>query len=208
MSDQRSASVPRSSLRWLVALVAVVGTLVALGSFLFPGVVSLVGPDLDGPLGAFATLYPVLGAALAIAALWTLQRTRWAGWRPLGGPDPEAGEAPAAGAGMAEHLRAATAARYLCRTNRSADTIEQRLFEGAVRAVRTERGIDAERAREAVRAGQWTDDRVAAAFLADERGYPLRAWLYGHIDPGGAYQRRVRRTLDAIDATRRPEGDR
>jgi hypothetical protein len=51
-----------------------------------------------------------------------------------------------------------------------------------------------------VAAGTWTDDRVAAAFLGDERspewtfGERLRAWLA----PERETERRVRRTVDAL----------
>lgn len=73
-------------------------------------------------------------------------------------------------------------------------------------AVRTVRTGDADRSRGAVEAalvdGSWTDDRVAAAFLggddAPDVGLPRRlyAWLY----PARAFERRVERTVDAIEA--------
>lgn len=61
--------------------------------------------------------------------------------------------------------------------------------------------IDRERAREAVRAGTWTDDHVAAAFLAGEDGPDaglgarVRLWLVPERERG----RRVERTVRAIE---------
>lgn len=56
-------------------------------------------------------------------------------------------------------------------------------------------------ARAAVRNGEWTDDPVAAAFLADAAAAvdrPLVDLVYGAVDPGGALDRRVRRTASAV----------
>jgi hypothetical protein len=62
-------------------------------------------------------------------------------------------------------------------------------------------GLDRERAREAVRAGTWTRDPVAAAFLAGEGGPEpglgarVRLWLV----PKRERARRVERTVRAIE---------
>ncbi len=61
-----------------------------------------------------------------------------------------------------------------------------------------------DRAREAVRTGTWTDDRVAAAFLAGEDGpdpglgIRVRLWLV----PERERARRVERTVQAIEQLR------
>lgn len=55
--------------------------------------------------------------------------------------------------------------------------------------------------RAAVRNGEWTDDSVAAAFLADAAAPVDRSlldFLHGAIDPRGALDRRVRRTASAV----------
>ena len=74
--------------------------------------------------------------------------------------------------------------------------------ETAVRAYASEHGVDEKRAADAVAAGEWTDDRVAAAFLGDERAphYPLRERLRGWVQPEHAFERRATKAADAAHA--------
>lgn len=74
----------------------------------------------------------------------------------------------------------------------------------AISAVTTaEAEMDHDNATDAIDAGNWTDDRVAAAFLAaDHDDAPqftlserVTAWLF----PSRTFDRRVARTLDAVD---------
>jgi len=192
--------------KWILAAVAVLGTVLAASAFLLPGFLSVFGSGLGWVPGQTAGTYIVLGLLLGVPALWWLRRAVQTEWDPLVvGPPDEPGRT-GVNPGMAEQLHAATVARYEGQVDEAAEAIEAELFEGAVRAVRTGRGIGAERAREAVRSGEWTDDPVAAAFLAEGGNYPLPERLYGRLDPGGAYQHRVERTLDVIEVTRR-EGE-
>ncbi|MFB6162901.1 MAG: hypothetical protein ABEJ86_05625 [Halococcoides sp.] len=50
--------------------------------------------------------------------------------------------------------------------------------------------------------GEWTDDPIAAAFLGDDDAvdYPFSHRLYAWLYPGRAYDRRVRRSLRAVEA--------
>ena len=86
--------------------------------------------------------------------------------------------------------RASTDARAVVR-ERVRLTAERAYAQGA--------GADDVDATEAVAAGEWTDDRVAAAFLGDERAprLPLRERLRGWLHPGRAFERRARRAADA-----------
>ncbi len=91
-------------------------------------------------------------------------------------------------------------------------TDEQALREGLRAAAIAAVDADSEReanagsereanARVAVRNGEWTDDPVAAAFLADAAAAADRSLvdlLYGAVDPTGALDRRVRRTASAV----------
>lgn len=63
---------------------------------------------------------------------------------------------------------------------------------------------DPEDAAAAVASGSWTDDRVASAFLAEEDGpsYPLLERLREWVDADAARERRIARTVDAIEAWR------
>jgi len=57
-----------------------------------------------------------------------------------------------------------------------------------------------EEVRAAVETGEWTDDRIAAAFLGGQEapGYPLRSRIRGWARPSVAYRHRVERTVAAI----------
>lgn len=54
--------------------------------------------------------------------------------------------------------------------------------------------------RSGIETGEWTDDRVVAAFLGGDAApdYPLRSRVSGWIRPSRAFERRVERTVDAI----------
>lgn len=61
-------------------------------------------------------------------------------------------------------------------------------------------------ARAAVAAGEWTDDRVAAAFLGggSAPAYELTERIRGWIRPGPTFRNRVERTVAAIEAVGEP----
>jgi hypothetical protein len=181
-----------------LAAVAVAGTVVALGALLF----RRVGASGDGPLAAMldslARALPSLGALVVLASLgsvWYLRSSESTLFSATTTEPPPF----ATPEGMAAQFHDAIRARYRGETDDSLDQIHELLVDSAVQTVRTRRGVDVETARAAVRSGTWTDDPVAAATLAEERPFPRSDRLYGRVDPGGAYQRRVRRTLDAIE---------
>ncbi|MFB6087694.1 MAG: hypothetical protein ABEJ85_04165 [Haloarculaceae archaeon] len=78
--------------------------------------------------------------------------------------------------------------------------VRERLRTLAVATLADDAGLDRATAREAVATGDWTDDRTAGAFLADEQGPAhslgsrIRLWL----DPAAERERRVRATVTAI----------
>ncbi|MFC4436553.1 MULTISPECIES: DUF7269 family protein [Natrialbaceae] len=185
------------------AAVVGLGTVLTVGAVLFGGYVPAIGALLATTLYPLAVLFPVLGLAVVASAVWWL----WTATRPdvpsidRGAP-PETGATHAAAPVTRETermLEIAANGRYSCRETQSGRDARARLREGAVRVIRTRRGLAAETARERVRSGEWTDDPVAAAFLAEDRLHPLPERLRGAVDPGTAYYRRVRRTLDAIE---------
>ncbi|MFC7154374.1 hypothetical protein ACFQPA_02750 [Halomarina halobia] len=56
--------------------------------------------------------------------------------------------------------------------------------------------------RERVATGEWTDDPIAGAFLGDDRApaVPIRGRMWAWLAPGRELDRRLDRTLDALDA--------
>ncbi|WP_222920035.1 hypothetical protein [Natrinema sp. SYSU A 869] len=192
------------------------GALLAVGTVILGGFLPSVQP-LIVVLYPFAAMFPVLGAVIAVGVCWWAWTTdRSNGSQLPEGPPPEAGATGAeqpVGRETEWTLLDAGDGRYRCRRNESAADVRRRLVDGAVRVVTTKRGLAADAAREAVRSGTWTDDPVAAAFLAADLPQPPRERLRAAVDPGAAYHRRVRRTLAAIEAiddgtTRSKEGDR
>lgn len=173
--------------------------LVVLGSFV------RYGGILVAVLYSVAALLPVVGVVIAVGALL------WASTSPATGESPllqdleqppERGHIESArpvADETASTLTYATSEWYRCRNGAATEKIVARLRDGTVRALRSRRGLERTAAREAVRSGTWTDDRVAAAFLADESRSPPRERRRAAIDPGAAFDRRVRRTLAAIE---------
>nr|WP_240148947.1 hypothetical protein [Halorubellus sp. JP-L1] len=81
-----------------------------------------------------------------------------------------------------------------------ADRVREDL-ESAVVAVLTGDGLTEDAVSEAVEAGTWTDDRVAAAFLGgrDAPGVSLWRRVYAWLYPARAFRRRVERVVDEIE---------
>jgi hypothetical protein len=83
------------------------------------------------------------------------------------------------------------------------ESLLEELAATAADAHATAAGRDESAAREAVRAGTWTDDRVAAAFLAAdpeaEPTFTTRERLLAWIAPRRTVEARVERVLDEIE---------
>jgi len=82
------------------------------------------------------------------------------------------------------------------------DPLRRRLREVVVESHRHVQG-GREAAEAYVDRGDWTDDRYAAAFLTTTPAvdYPWYHRLYAWLYPDRAYERRVARTLGAVEAT-------
>lgn len=181
----------------LLRSVVLAGVAVALAAVFFGGLVA-VGP-LQGVLFLVAVALPVIGLGMASFTLWVARqqptdpkptidtdRTQW-GYVDVDHPAESA-------------LETAETGQYRCYVNSSAREVRSRLRRGAVRVIKTRYGLADADAREAVAEGTWTDDPIAAAFLAEEPTYPLYDRLRAAVEPGRAYRRRVRRTLDEVDS--------
>jgi len=81
-----------------------------------------------------------------------------------------------------------------------ADRVREAL-ESAVVAVRSGDDQSPSAVSDAVEAGTWTDDRVAAAFLGgrDAPGVSLWRRVYAWLYPARAFRRRVERVVDAVE---------
>ncbi|KAA9399150.1 hypothetical protein Har1130_13170 [Haloarcula sp. CBA1130] len=79
------------------------------------------------------------------------------------------------------------------------DTVTERLTAAATTASAIGAGVSQASAHQAVRAGTWTDDAVAAAMLSPTEPQSLLARLRLWLDPESERRRRIRRTVDAIE---------
>lgn len=81
-----------------------------------------------------------------------------------------------------------------------ADRVREDL-EAAVVAVRTGAGASPDAVREAVAAGTWTDDRVAASFLGGPDAPSVSLWrrVYAWLYPARAFRRRVERVVTEVE---------
>lgn len=86
------------------------------------------------------------------------------------------------------------------------DSVRSRLRSLAVETLVTVDGCSREAARERVDEGSWTDDAVAAAYLADrEATLPFWRRLLAWLRPAATRTRRIERAADAV-ATRATPG--
>jgi len=165
----------------------------------FAGLTSQIGR----PFYLMALLFPLFGFGLVVLGLyWLYQRGRDAGDDGITESVPETGSTAAVsrvGVSVERSLSSAASNRYRCRQHSAGSEIAATLRQGAIRHVRTRDGHDYDTARSLVDAGEWTDDPIAAAFLAREAKYPLTERVRGALDPGAAYWRRVDRTLTVIE---------
>jgi len=99
--------------------------------------------------------------------------------------------------------------QYRSRGRRGRNTqerVRERVREVAVRAVARERNQSVERADGVVERGEWTDDRVAAAFLSPATSYPLSDRLRGGLFGRPTYLVGVRAAVEAAAAVDDPNG--
>jgi hypothetical protein len=80
------------------------------------------------------------------------------------------------------------------------EQVREVVWRTAVRAYAQRYGVSQRDAADAVAAGAWTDDVVAAAFVGDERAprLPLRERLRGWLHPNRAHRRRAERAASAV----------
>lgn len=166
--------------------------------------------------GTFAALG--VGAVLWIAWTTPSRITGQSGTGDSGGPQfpdfkslrvdpPETATAtPVVGNDFKNRIETARSATTAGRD----DSVRSRLRSLAIETLVTVDGCSREAARERVDEGSWTDDAVAAAYLADrEATLPFWRRLLAWLRPAATRNRRIERAADAIAtrATTRPEPD-
>lgn len=208
------------------AAVAVVG----LGAVCFAAALVVAPHRVDGvlPVGALAGALPlsaawlravVFGLVGATCVLWVAwsagpDRTRELEDTPLSPPDADfralreaPPEAADAGRTVGERFdrrleRTATAATR----GRDADEVRSEVRSLAVDVVAAVEGCSEAAARDRVDAGEWVDDEVAAAYVADrEASLPLYRRLHAWLRPYRTTVDRVERSVAAVEA--RLEGE-
>ncbi|SFC51298.1 hypothetical protein SAMN05444422_109166 [Halobiforma haloterrestris] len=193
----------------LLALIAVVALGVAGVLSIRP---SVLPPDLlDAIVMVEETVEPddVLIRIAGLVGLFALWRTYFSGATDLqdGGVDRNAGSQAAAsdtnvvGEVASERVeRTIESLKRGSRTDRETEAVVDDLRE-TLRTVETAKGRSDEVAAERIRAGDWTDDRIAAAFLGDASAgrlsiwHRLRMWLF----PGQTFEQRLERTLAELE---------
>jgi hypothetical protein len=183
----------------LLAAVGVVSIAVAAGIAVGLAPSALVGP-VSGLDATLAT--GVLGSLLVGYAL--RQRRSNDGRE---GPGPLAAERTAAdpgdpGESVDGALRVATGDANAALTQEARASVRERVRVTAIRAYARTHGVSEEAAADAVAAGEWTSDVVAAAFVGDDRAppVPLRERLRGWLHPERAYRARAERAANAVHA--------
>ncbi|ARS89801.1 DUF7269 family protein [Natrarchaeobaculum aegyptiacum] len=194
-----------------VALVALVfGALLAVVPGLVPPAIEdqilTLERSLDPDLALLA-----IGVLVGLFAIW---RSYFSGASDVGDSAPTR-DNRATAASDARGTAATDVAVVGQRTSEDVDRIIEALQRGrsvdtdpiradvrdALTTVETARGHSPEAAAERIATGAWTDDRIAATFLGDERAgrltlwHRLRAWLF----PGRTVERRLERTLAELE---------
>ena len=186
----------------LATAVVLVGVGLAVVAVLFAGFFP-IGGALASLLYPLTVLFPLFGVVIVVVALlWAKTAASARGSRSLDGERPESPAVRTKRPVSRETgwlLDKAGNEWYRCRDGESSAEVRDRLVEGTVRTLEARRGLAHGTAVETVRSGTWTDDPLAAAFLADDLRPPFDERLRAAVDPGGAFHRRVRHTLDAID---------
>lgn len=185
---------------------------VALASVLLPGLVEAVAPEPlvpppDAREAAARAVLPLVGIGALLAAGYAVRRGYGREELPSIVSVPvEAGHSDAVDVvgRRFRHTRTWAASQWhRPGTTAKAGDLESRLRSAAVRVYAYETGVDDETARQAIETGAWTDDDLAAWFVAGAEGPPPGTWwLRERLRPGPTYREYVDRSAAAIDDLR------
>lgn len=176
-----------------LGVVAVVAGFVVLGD---RSLAALLGLD-----ASLLLLLAVLAGVLGIGAV--RERRRVDPERAETGDVERRYEAPQPGVEFDDRL--AGAAGFSRPTQRRQAELRDRVSEAAADAL-TAAGVPDAAAADLIRDGDWTDDRLAAWFLAPRLDLPLRTKLQT-LRSGRQLQSAAARAIDAVDAVQRDDAD-
>ena len=144
----------------------------------------------------------LVAALLAVVVAWWLLRSQSAsdaGLSPLVPVDPESIHGRAT-----DRAGSAFDARVEAVLNRGADdervALEQQVRATAIEVYAVTQNCTPKEATAAIDCGGWTDDRRAAAFVAEQPTLPVRLKLWDAIQPGHPYRRRLVSAVAATEA--------
>lgn len=109
-------------------------------------------------------------------------------------------QTPVVGAGADSKLTQAAAVYADDSDSDTVDAVTDRLETVLVHALMERDGISQQEAQMRIQTGEWTDDRVAAAFLGDNGASSLPLWrrVYAWLYPARTFSARYTRTLDEV----------
>jgi hypothetical protein len=92
--------------------------------------------------------------------------------------------------------------------NHGEESEEREEFRSTVkRILEEERGLSEAEAEEEIENGNWTSDRVSAAFIDSGVRYPLLERLRDWLEEDGTFERRVERTVKSVEKLHEEDKD-
>ncbi|MCU4741116.1 DUF7269 family protein [Natronoglomus mannanivorans] len=121
---------------------------------------------------------------------------------PLVETDPEEAARPVTVVGAAFDMHLAESLEAVERGDRSVSQtgLETTLEDAVIQALQLHRDCSRERALSLLESGEWTDDGVAAGFLADDLDFPLRFRVLEWLRPELAAERAIERSVAELSA--------
>jgi len=172
--------------------VGAVGILAAVGGF-----VAMVAPSVAAGIGATESLVTVIGFLALLQGYRVVSARRRTSVREFETPDPETRQPlPTPGDEFDEALSARRDKHWAARRHR----VATRLEESAIDAITYAEDCSEAAAYEALDAGTWTDDPVAAALFSDGDPAGSTVWtkLRDTLSMEPTFDRRARRAAHAI----------
>ncbi|WP_458188593.1 DUF7269 family protein [Haladaptatus sp. NG-WS-4] len=164
------------------------------------GLAVVFAPELASVVSTGAAFVKLLGVLAFVQGLRVVQSRRRHDVQQAETGDPETNVTlPTPGDEFDDHLRTVHAGGRNERF-RARKKLREMLERSLVESIVDREGCSRDEARERLKTGEWTDDPYAAAFLggppAPRRS--LRKWLRLSFGGETTFQRRVRRTTDAV----------